>query len=81
VNLIACRLGELSMVGLLPPFTPCSASGGCRVTLPHDNRHRPLPDEAVLPLPPHVSGMGRAERAVVTGPFLKYTASGLELRE
>ncbi|MFE2211616.1 hypothetical protein ACFW93_06490 [Streptomyces canus] len=45
------------------------------------HRHRPLPDEAVLPLPPHVSGMERAERAVVTGPFLKYTASGLELRE
>jgi hypothetical protein len=45
------------------------------------HRHRPLPEEAVLPLPPHVSGMGRAERAVVTGPFLKYTASGVELRE
>lgn len=33
------------------------------------HRRRPLPDEAVCLLPPHVSGMGRAERAVVTGPF------------
>jgi len=45
------------------------------------HRRRPLPDEALCPLPPHVSGMGRAERAVVTGPFLKYTVSGLELME
>ncbi|MFC8435756.1 hypothetical protein [Streptomyces sp. NPDC057253] len=75
-------LARRTVHGRFPPPVHCvlgfrRLSGGAAGW----HRRRPLPGEAVCPLPPHVSGMGHAERAVVTGPFLKHTASGPEFGE